>query len=1062
MKNIMKLFVLVAAAAMALASCQTQEMEDPTPTPKEYAYVFNIGDADDVDVPETSATLGYSCVEWETGDQVGVYTDSQKGVSYNRWGDITPGSPAKFTISSYYALVAGDMVYCYYPYNSANSQGDSQDPRMVNLTIASNQTEKNQMPMVSLPYAVTEALDEKADSEKSAGEIKLANLGSVIEFYVYSTTPVYQSELIQSVTFNADKAIAGDFVFDLTAVDYSDEKTLAISDYEATSVVSTLSAPVAVPATKEEAKVVKMVVAPGSYTGKVVVTTDKATYTYPISTAKEFKRSGVKPLGLDLRENVRQADVWSLVTSVDNMPDGEYVILAKHADAKEYGYLPTTTTSKAPVYTAQTVFDAVTPEYTDIAVDETMVWHFTESSGKWTIKNAAGNYFTCSNDNNGLRVNTTEDSWTITSNSYNNAAFTMKSSNQNRYVGVYNNQDWRSYTTMNAGNYGTAANGYQNAQLFFYYHGNLDAIPAISVSNVTGVSARGVEGATLTFVVVNPDGSEVVVACDGEIVTASEVVDGTIHYTVPANTGDATREGSITITYGDVVKTIKVSQNAPEFKSSVTNREILLKADKAADKSFTVTSDFDWTATLSEGAGFTVSPSGYVWEDDSDEEKGKQSVIVTASSANESPDGIVVLGTVTFTSKTGQEFIVTVKQESSYVDTSVSTATLTFDDKSKRTSFSTTKQVWEENGITFTNDKASASSNVADYANPVRCYANSSITVEMAATMSVIEFTCGSSSYATALKNSIGNDATSNGSVVTVNLANPSTSFNVAKLTAQVQLKSIKVTYTDGTSGGETPGPDTEEPEQSLPELIATAPDQVSALGGSASISYSVTNPVDGVSVTAKTNVSWITDFTYTDNNVIFNVAENKGNAREADVTLEYTGATSVIVKVSQAASQSSVSGGYTVIKTVSDLSAGTYLMGGNNAEKYSDGTMYIWSDASSVSGQKLKTAQATYENGDFTTDVSSYVNIELIAAGSDNVYYIKVNGKYLKGASKVWSLVDSPIAWTFADMGGSKEGMYFYNTDNTSYVFINSTSEAIRTYANSTKYKGIYLFKKN
>ena len=305
MKKIMKLFVLVAAAAMALASCQTQEMEDPTPTPKEYAYVFNIGDADDVDVPETSATLGYSCVEWETGDQVGVYTDSQKGVSYNRWGDITPGSPAKFTISSYYALVAGDMVYCYYPYNSANSQGDSQDPRMVNLTIASNQTEKNQMPMVSLPYAVTEALDENADSEKSAGEIKLANLGSVIEFYVYSTTPVYQSELIQSVTFNADKAIAGDFVFDLTAVDYSNEETLAISGYEATSVVATLSEPVSAPATKDAAKVVKMVVAPGTYTGEVVVTTDKATYTYPISTSKEFKRSGVKSFGLNLKEENR-------------------------------------------------------------------------------------------------------------------------------------------------------------------------------------------------------------------------------------------------------------------------------------------------------------------------------------------------------------------------------------------------------------------------------------------------------------------------------------------------------------------------------------------------------------------------------------------------------------------------------------------------------------------------------------------------------------------------------------------------------------------------------------
>ena len=798
MKNIMKLFVLVAAAAMALASCQTQEMEDPTPTPKEYEYIFNIGNADEEDAPETSATLGETCVEWESGDQLGSFTNTNNGYSNVTVSD----GKASFSVYSNGGLEKGQALYFYYP----RVVGSDMTADAVSMSIPVSQDGDDDMPLASLPYIVTEASG--TDHTIYAGKVKFANLGSVIEFHVYSTTAAYQSEKITSVTFNADQAIAGDFVFDLTAVDYSDEKTLAISDYEATSVVSTLSAPVAVPAIKEDAKVVKMVVAPGSYTGKVVVTTDKATYTYPISTAKEFKRSGVKPLGLDLRENVRQADVWSLVTSVDNMPDGEYVILAKRNGDEGYGYLPSaTSTSTTPVYKTQSAFDCVSSVVAEPAVTSDMIWDFARNEGGWTITNADGKYLYSNDSTTGLRVGTTSETWSI---SVNSPAFSMRE--ESRFIGAYKDkEEWRTYTTANHDNYGTAG-----GKLYFYYHGKLEAIPAISVSDVMGVSARGVEGAALTFVVVNPDGSEVVVACDGEIVTASEVVDGTIHYTVPANTGDATREGSITITYGDVVKTIKVSQNAPEFKSSVTNQEILLKADKAADKSFTVTSDFDWTVTLSEGAGFTVSPSGYVWEDDSDEEKGKQSVIVTASSANESPDGIVVLGTVTFTSKTGQEFIVTVKQESSYVDTSVSTATLTFDDKSKRTSFSTTKQVWEENGITFTNDKASASSNVADYANPVRCYANSSITVEMAATMSVIEFTCGSSSYATALKSSIGNDATSNGSVVTVNLATPSTSFNVAKLTAQVQLKSITVTYTDGTSGGETPEP---EPEPEQPTL---------------------------------------------------------------------------------------------------------------------------------------------------------------------------------------------------------------------------------------------------
>ena len=80
------------------------------------------------------------------------------------------------------------------------------------------------------------------------------------------------------------------------------------------------------------------------------------------------------------------------------------------------------------------------------------------------------------------------------------------------------------------------------------------------------------------------------------------------------------------------------------------------------------------------------------------------------------------------------------------------TATLSFADKAQRTSYSTTQQVWEQNGITFTNNKNSSQTNVGDYANPVRLYANSEIVIEFGQNMTKIKFTCGSSDYATALK----------------------------------------------------------------------------------------------------------------------------------------------------------------------------------------------------------------------------------------------------------------------------------------------------------------------
>ena len=124
------------------------------------------------------------------------------------------------------------------------------------------------------------------------------------------------------------------------------------------------------------------------------------------------------------------------------------------------------------------------------------------------------------------------------------------------------------------------------------------------------------------------------------------------------------------------------------------------------------------------------------------------------------------------------------------------TATLSFANKAQRTSFSTTKQVWEQNGVTFTNDKANSSNAVADYAAPVRLYAGSSVTVACSlGNMKKIVFDCNSNSYATAMKNSIGNAATASSDKVTVTLDEPSKTFSVAKLTAQVRLDAITVTY---------------------------------------------------------------------------------------------------------------------------------------------------------------------------------------------------------------------------------------------------------------------------
>lgn len=132
-------------------------------------------------------------------------------------------------------------------------------------------------------------------------------------------------------------------------------------------------------------------------------------------------------------------------------------------------------------------------------------------------------------------------------------------------------------------------------------------------------------------------------------------------------------------------------------------------------------------------------------------------------------------------------------------------ATITFDDKAKRTTFTSSQQVWEENGITVTNDKSASTSNVGDYAKPARFYKSSKLTVAFDKPITKIVFDCNSSSYATALKNAISGSTVSSDKV-TVILDGTATSFTVASLTGgQVRVDSVTVYYAAAQGSEPTP-----------------------------------------------------------------------------------------------------------------------------------------------------------------------------------------------------------------------------------------------------------------
>lgn len=153
----------------------------------------------------------------------------------------------------------------------------------------------------------------------------------------------------------------------------------------------------------------------------------------------------------------------------------------------------------------------------------------------------------------------------------------------------------------------------------------------------------------------------------------------------------------------------------------------------------------------------------------------------------------------------------------------------------------------------------------------------------------------------------------------------------------------------------------------------------------------------------------------------------------------------------------------YSVIKTISELSAGSYLMGSNNNNSFSGSTsIALWSG--SVSSNKLsKTDTRTWdtETCDFDS-VTGAATVVIESAGSPNVWRIKVGTKYLAASGTSFSLQNGTFDWTFENRG-TNDGVDFYNATSKTYVSCNSANDVARAYdVSSKKYQGIYFFRKN
>ena len=129
--------------------------------------------------------------------------------------------------------------------------------------------------------------------------------------------------------------------------------------------------------------------------------------------------------------------------------------------------------------------------------------------------------------------------------------------------------------------------------------------------------------------------------------------------------------------------------------------------------------------------------------------------------------------------------------------------------------------------------------------------------------------------------------------------------FVVAENEGEAREAQIVITYAEASMEVTVKqAAKTEEPEPSAPAIVITSenPMEFEMNGGIGTINYTIENPINGVSLTAKASAEWITQTTVQAEKIIFQVLANEvEEAREGKITLTYGMLDPVEVIVKQA-----------------------------------------------------------------------------------------------------------------------------------------------------------------
>lgn len=393
-------------------------------------------------------------------------------------------------------------------------------------------------------------------------------------------------------------------------------------------------------------------------------------------------------------------------------------------------------------------------------------------------------------------------------------------------------------------------------------------------------------------------------------------------------------------------------------------------------------------------------------------------------------------------------------------------ASISFADKANRTEYSIDIQVWEQNGVTVTNNKAASTSDVGDYANPGRFYKSSETTIAFPGMTKIVVDCAGlDAKYVTPWSGSFTDSnatAVVEGTTVTITFANAVDTFTWTAMSAQARAYQITV-YTGSTEGGEDEGGET-------PVVVpATLAEQLEAAKALANKTYL---PYDSTITGTITNDPLASS--YTAGSYDFTVSDGTNSVRCYFVPV--TGGTpakgdTVTVTGKLTAFNGSPQFDSTATATITKKAEGE---GGETPDTptvtfpFKDGDSFaIYYPAGGTvigtlpNGAKLSYVEATLADGKITRESGmAEFTADFI---TDTVFCLIVDGKYLTSGATGNSLsladeISDYAGWT---LEAAENGWYIKNVNaafngNAQYIEFYS---GFTTYGLNTSKADIYTF---